>query len=166
MANAADIIPNNWIVVMKDTLSDSAFQTHLANRDPNVVSGTKSTFNLGSFKGYSGIFSQNLIGLLVTSLDAALCIYVPNLRIVDDSRLPTLNLTQKSALKLLRLKPTPPGVLPASHTANLVQQTIYTIVLLVQELSPTLLILVYIPSMWSLKAAQYSAQTSPATDKI
>ncbi|KAH7378127.1 subtilase [Cadophora sp. MPI-SDFR-AT-0126] len=70
VANVQNIIPNNWIVVMKD-ISDSAFETHLANRDAAVVSGTKSTFNLGSFKGYSGIFSQSLVDLLASSLDIA-----------------------------------------------------------------------------------------------
>ncbi|KAH6715032.1 peptidase S8/S53 domain-containing protein, partial [Leptodontidium sp. MPI-SDFR-AT-0119] len=70
VANVADIIPNNWIVVMKD-ISDSAFQSHLANRDASVISGTKSTYNLGSFKGYSGTFGESLLKLIASSLDIA-----------------------------------------------------------------------------------------------
>ncbi|KAH7309985.1 subtilase [Rhexocercosporidium sp. MPI-PUGE-AT-0058] len=70
IANVADIIPDNWIVVMKD-ISDSAFESHLANRDASVVSGTKTTYNLGSFKGYSGTFSGSLINLIASSLDIA-----------------------------------------------------------------------------------------------
>jgi len=70
-ADGAEIIPDNWIVVMKDGLSDASFLSHLAGRDSNVVSATKSTFNLGSFKGYSGIFSQSLLDLIATSIDAS-----------------------------------------------------------------------------------------------
>lgn len=70
VANVADIIPNNWIVVMKD-ISDSTFASHLANRDARVASGTKSTYNLGSFKAYSGVFDQGLVNLIASSLDVS-----------------------------------------------------------------------------------------------
>lgn len=70
-AEGAEIIPGNWIVVMKDGLSDASFLSHLAGRDSSVISATKSTFNLGSFKGYSGVFSQSLIDLIVSSLDVS-----------------------------------------------------------------------------------------------
>jgi hypothetical protein len=54
---------------MKDGLSDESFLSHLAGRDSKVISATKSIFNLGSFKGYSGVFSRSLVDLIVSSLD-------------------------------------------------------------------------------------------------
>ncbi len=69
--NVVDIIPENWIVVMKNTLSDAAFQIYLDGRDPRIKSGTKSTFNIGTFKGYSGVFGKPLIDLLLTNIDVS-----------------------------------------------------------------------------------------------
>lgn len=60
-SNEEGIIPGSWIVVMKDTLSSSDFSSYLAGRDGDVVSRTKSVFEIGSFKGYSGKFTQTTI---------------------------------------------------------------------------------------------------------
>jgi subtilisin family serine protease len=49
---------------VQDTLSTSAFQAHLDSLDPSVKSNTKSTFDLGSFKGYSGRFSTSILDTL------------------------------------------------------------------------------------------------------
>lgn len=76
-ANVADTIPDYWIVVMREGLSDTAFNNHLPSRDAAVASGTKSTFNLGPFKGYHGIFSRPLIDTLATSLDVCFSLSEP-----------------------------------------------------------------------------------------
>lgn len=55
----------------QDSLSASAFQAHLDSLDPNVKSNTKSTFELGTFKGYSGNFSPSIIDTLSTISEIA-----------------------------------------------------------------------------------------------
>ncbi|KAK2628757.1 hypothetical protein QTJ16_001860 [Diplocarpon rosae] len=86
-AKIADIIPDNWIVVMRAGVSESAFRAHLSSRDPAVVSRIKSTFRLGRFKGYSGSFTRTLVDALTTSLDIAW--------IEPDTRVRTLTLTSQ-----------------------------------------------------------------------
>ncbi|KAL2072961.1 hypothetical protein VTL71DRAFT_10285 [Oculimacula yallundae] len=68
--NDADVIPNKWIIVMKD-MSDSDFDSHLLSRPASIISGTKSTFNFGGMKGYTGTFSQSLLELIASGLNIA-----------------------------------------------------------------------------------------------
>lgn len=70
--DGAQPIPDNWIVVMKDGLSDESFLSFLTGRDPNVISATKSTFNIGSFKGFSGVFSSSLVDIIASTLDVSI----------------------------------------------------------------------------------------------
>ncbi|KAL2067662.1 hypothetical protein VTL71DRAFT_15758 [Oculimacula yallundae] len=69
-ANLADVLTDKWIVVMKD-ISDSSFQSWLANRDASVIAATKSTYNIGSFKGFSGTFTQSLLNLIASAAEVA-----------------------------------------------------------------------------------------------
>lgn len=70
----ADIIPDSFIVVMKDGLSTSAFDAHKLWAD-NILgendASRKATFDLGTFKGYSASITQNIAELLAASSDIA-----------------------------------------------------------------------------------------------
>ncbi|CZT05617.1 related to Cuticle-degrading protease [Rhynchosporium graminicola] len=70
IVNIANVIPNQWIVVMKD-ISDSSFQSFLASRDASIISSTKAIHNIGTFKAFSGTFSQTLVNLLLSKAEVA-----------------------------------------------------------------------------------------------
>lgn len=74
-ADSANTIPDSWIVVMKDTMSSSEFTSHVAGHDSSIASSRKSTFEIGSFKGYSGVFTQSVVDSLAASPDV--CVISP-----------------------------------------------------------------------------------------
>jgi subtilisin family serine protease len=80
--DAADIVPNSFIIVMKDDLSSSAFKSHQDWADSILRSNRGSrvaTFDLGSFKGYSASLTKNIADLLTASPDIAFI--EPNTRV-------------------------------------------------------------------------------------
>ncbi|EFW20362.1 hypothetical protein D8B26_003245 [Coccidioides posadasii str. Silveira] len=62
-----DVIPDSYIVVMRDGLSTDAFNSHTTqisgfrNEDRNVKASLKKTFDLNGLKGYSGTFDEATI---------------------------------------------------------------------------------------------------------
>lgn len=71
VANTQDVIKDSYIVVMKDEVPSSELSAHVSwvrnhhntaksRRDPSIT-GVKSTFNFGTFKGYLGAFDHDTL---------------------------------------------------------------------------------------------------------
>lgn len=71
VSNAADIIPNSWIVVMRNTMSDSEFLAHLSSLDSAISGAIVNKYQMDTFKGYHGTFSQSLLDVLAANTDVA-----------------------------------------------------------------------------------------------
>ncbi|KAH8591063.1 subtilase, partial [Bisporella sp. PMI_857] len=65
LGDIIDLIADNFIVVL-NPLSDSEFSDFLAGRQADIVSSTTSIFDIGSFKGFSGIFTRSLLDTLAS----------------------------------------------------------------------------------------------------
>jgi subtilisin family serine protease len=70
IADAANIIADNFNVVLKP-MSDADFLSFLDSRDQEVVSNTETTFSIGDFKGFSGVFGADLINILLSLTEVA-----------------------------------------------------------------------------------------------
>lgn len=62
---ASGAIPDNFIVVLKP-MSDEDFLGFLAARPANLITATKSIYNIGSFKGFHGIYSTTLLNTIAS----------------------------------------------------------------------------------------------------
>lgn len=69
--NTQDVIKDSYIVVMKDEVPASELNAHVswvrnhhhtrkARRDPSIT-GVRSTFSFGTFKGYLGAFDHETL---------------------------------------------------------------------------------------------------------
>ena len=69
ISNTQDVIPDSYIVVMKDEVSATAFEAHknwlsethrtnMTRRDMGFDGRVKHSYNFGRMKGYSGKFDQ------------------------------------------------------------------------------------------------------------
>jgi|SRR5690606_6306198 len=85
-AKAGDVIPNSYIVVLKDSVSDAEFQSHrlwavdshsaaLAKRGDLGTRGLKHTYNLGKLKGYSGSFDKETIAQIASRPEVRIAVY-------------------------------------------------------------------------------------------
>ena len=83
VADTEDIIPNSYIVVMKDDLSTETFDNHrnwvsnyrsrngIASRVRGADHGVKHTYDFGVMKGYSGIFDDETIQSIANTPDVS-----------------------------------------------------------------------------------------------
>ncbi|KAI1925675.1 Secreted subtilisin-like serine protease sub4 [Ophidiomyces ophidiicola] len=75
VSNKKDIIPDSYIVVLKDEVPDSEVRAHVSwvqttqkvgnMKRNNTVSGLKSTFHIGQFQGYLGSFDQDTLAKIL-----------------------------------------------------------------------------------------------------
>lgn len=82
-ADTEDVIPNSYIVVMKDDLSTETFDNHrnwvsnfrtrngMASRVRGADHGVKHTYDFGILKGYSGIFDDDAIQSIADTPDVS-----------------------------------------------------------------------------------------------
>jgi len=61
VSDTANIIPDNWIVVLKE---GTDLLAHIAGLDEAIRARTKSPFQIGSLIGYSGVFKASQLAHL------------------------------------------------------------------------------------------------------
>lgn len=75
-ANDDEVVPNSYIVVLKDSVSANEFKSHVAwatdvhhanvaKRGVTSSGGLKSLYEIGDWKGYSGSFDEDTVKQLV-----------------------------------------------------------------------------------------------------
>jgi oryzin len=90
-AKKGDIVPDSYIVVLKDDISASAFASHrawandlhsaaLAKRGDTGLHGLRHTYNMGKLKGYAGTFDKETIAEISGRSEVA---YVEPDRVVE-----------------------------------------------------------------------------------
>lgn len=83
-ADAEDVIPNSYIVVMKDDLTSETFDNHrnwvsnihtrggISRRVRGTEHGVRRTYDFGSLKGYAGIFDEDTIQSIANTPDVTI----------------------------------------------------------------------------------------------
>lgn len=87
VADSTDVIPDSYIVVMNEGITDNDFQSHRtwatgmnqkANRKRGVgYKGVVRTFNATALKGYSGSFDRQTIRQIANNSDVRPLRYIP-----------------------------------------------------------------------------------------
>lgn len=86
-----EIVPNSYIVVMNDGLSNQEFNTHrswaasihhvnLEKRGGGNLGGMKHTFDFSGMKGYSGVFDEETIQEISSDTNVCILLSHPYLR--------------------------------------------------------------------------------------
>lgn len=94
--SSAKVVPNSYIVVLKNNVSDSAFSSHLKWADgilkTSSDAGRKFTYNAGGFKGYNIRLPEAAAKLLAANDDVSYTFsYTPPLALQKKRKVKTSN---------------------------------------------------------------------------